>query len=104
MKVVNPELIITGHTYQARDFMPRLSAKLDIPFIPDLVGIENSSYVKQIMNSKLNASISLSTDAALVSFQSATFNEEDIIKGSSSSEKFEIELSLIHISEPTRPY
>ena len=26
VKVVNPEFIITGHTYQARDFMPRLSA------------------------------------------------------------------------------
>ena len=97
VKVVNPELIITGHTYQARDFMPRLSAKLDIPFIPDLVGIENSSYVKQIMNSKLNASISLSTDAALVSFQSATFNEEDIIKGSSSAEKFEVEINKSNI-------
>ena len=58
VKVVNPEFIITGHTYQARDFMPRLSASLDTPFIPDLVSIENSSYIKQIMNSKLNASIS----------------------------------------------
>ena len=92
VKVLNPELIIAGHTYQARDFMPRLSANLDIPFIPDLVGIENSSYVKQIMNSKLNASISLSTAAALVSFQSASFSAESIIKGSSSSEKFEVEI------------
>ena len=97
VKIVNPELIITGHTYQARDFMPRLSANLDIPFMPDLVGIENGSYVKQIMNSKLNASISLSTAAALVSFQSASFSGENIIKGSSSSEKFEVEIEESNI-------
>ena len=28
----SPENIMLGHTYQTRDFAPRLSAKLDIPF------------------------------------------------------------------------
>ena len=96
VKVVNPEFIITGHTYQARDFMPRLSASLDIPFIPDLVSIENSSYIKQIMNSKLNASIS-SNGPVLISFQSASFSEENISKGSSSLEKFEVTLDASNI-------
>ena len=97
VKVVNPKFIITGHTYQARDFMPRLSASLDIPFIPDLVGFENSSYVKQIMNSKLNASISSSEGPLLISFQSASFSEENISKGSSTSEKFEVDLDASNI-------
>ena len=97
VNVVNPEFIITGHTYQARDFMPRLSASLDIPFIPDLVGIENNSYIKQIMNSKLNASISSSNGPVLISFQSASFSEENISKGSSSSEKFEVDLDTSNI-------
>ena len=97
VKVVNPEFIITGHTYQARDFMPRLSASLDIPFIHDLVSIENSSYIKQIMNSKLNASISSSNGPVLISFQSASFSEENISKGSSSSEIFEVDLDTSNI-------
>jgi len=97
VKIVNPEFIIAGHTYQARDFMPRLSASLDIPFIPDLVGFENSSYVKQIMNSKLNASISSSDGPVLISFQSASFSEENISKGSSSSETFEVDLDPSNI-------
>ena len=97
INVVNPEFVITGHTYQARDFMPRLSASLDIPFIPDLVGFENSSYIKQIMNSKLNASISSSNGPVLISFQSASFSEENISKGSSPLEKFEVNLDASNI-------
>ena len=97
VKVVKPEFIITGHTYQARDFMPRLSASLDIPFIPDLVSIEDSSYIKQIMNSKLNASISSSNGPVLISFQSASFSEENISKGSSPLEKFEVTLDASNI-------
>ena len=97
VKVVNPEFIIAGHTYQARDFMPRLSASLDIPFIPDLVSVENSSYTKQIMNSKLNASISSSSGPVLISFQSASFSEENISKGSSPLEKFEVSLDASNI-------
>ena len=89
---ISPNIIITGHTYQARDFMPRVSATLDIPFIPDIVEIENSIYIKQVLNSKLNASISSSSDRVLISFQSASYSEEDIIKGSSRSESFDVDL------------
>ena len=94
---ISPNIIITGHTYQARDFMPRVSAALDIPFIPDIVEIENSIYIKQVLNSKLNASISSSSDRVLISFQSASYSEEDIIKGSSRSESFDVDLDFSSI-------
>ena len=89
---ISPNIIITGHTYQARDFMPRVSAALDIPFIPDIVELENNIYIKQVLNSKLNASISSSSERVLISFQSASYSEEDIIKGSSRSESFDVDL------------
>ncbi|MDC3333802.1 electron transfer flavoprotein subunit alpha/FixB family protein [Candidatus Marinimicrobia bacterium] len=92
VNTISPDIIITGHTYQARDFMPRISAALDIPFIPDIVELENSIYIKQVLNSKLNASISSSSDRVLISFQSASYSEEDIIKGSSRSESFDVDL------------
>lgn len=94
---ISPNVIITGHTYQARDFMPRISASLDIPFIPDVIEIEDNIYIKQVLNSKLNASISSSEEQILVSFQSASFSEEDIIKGPSSSEFFEVSLDASSI-------
>lgn len=89
---VDPKFIIAGHTYQSRDFMPRISAAFDIPMLADLIEVKNDKYVKQIMNSKLNASITSNQDKAILTFQSASFSEEDIIKGSNSLEKFEVTL------------
>ena len=90
IKSMNPSTIIIGHTYQTRDFMPRVSAKLDIPFIPDIVGLEQDSYIKQVLNSKLNASIFSSVDMKILSFQSACFSEEDMASGSSGSENIDV--------------
>ena len=89
---IDPKFIIAGHTYQSRDFMPRISAALDIPMLADLIEVENDKYVKQIMNSKLYASITSNQDKAILTFQSASFSKEDIIKGSNSLEKFDVTL------------
>jgi electron transfer flavoprotein alpha subunit len=36
---VQPSLVLAAHTYQARDFMARLAARLDRPMVPDCVGV-----------------------------------------------------------------
>ena len=87
-----PDMVVIGHTYQTRDFMPRVSARLDIPFIPDIIYVEQDSYTKQVLNSKLNSSVSSSSNKKILSFQSACFSEEDVLTGTSSSENFEIDL------------
>jgi len=89
-----PDMVVIGHTYQTRDFMPRVSARLDIPFIPDIIYVEQDSYTKQVLNSKLNSSVSSSSNKKILSFQSACYNEEDILTGTNSSENFEINLDL----------
>ena len=88
----NPEIIIAGHTYQTRDFMPRVSAQLDIPFIPDIIGVDQGIYTKQVLNSKLNASISSPHEMKILSFQSACFSEDDVISGTSPSEIINVDL------------
>ena len=87
-----PDMVVIGHTYQTRDFMPRVSARLDIPFIPDIIYVGQDSYTKQVLNSKLNSSVSSSSNKKILSFQSACFSEEDVLTGTSSSENFEIDL------------
>ena len=89
-----PDMVVIGHTYQTRDFMPRVSARLDIPFIPDIIYVEQDSYTKQVLNSKLNSLVSSSSNKKILSFQSACYNEEDVLTGTSSSENFEINLDL----------
>ena len=88
----SPTTIVVGHTYQTRDFMPRVSARLDIPFIPDIISLSDEGFVKQVLNAKLNASVSSSSEQMILSFQSAAFNDEEIKAGSSSIRAIDIEL------------
>ena len=92
IRAESPALVVAGHTYQTRDFMPRVSAKLDIPFIPDIVSLSDEGFVKQVLNAKLNASLSSASDQIILSFQSAAFNDEEIKIGSCSARTFDVEL------------
>ena len=92
IRAESPALVVAGHTYQTRDFMPRVSAKLDIPFIPDIVSLSDEGFVKQVLNAKLNASLSSASDQIILSFQSAAFNDEEIKIGSCSARAFDVEL------------
>jgi electron transfer flavoprotein alpha subunit len=89
-----PSKIIIGHTYQTRDFMPRVSAKLNIPFISDIISLDGEQYIKQVLNAKLNASLSTNSDCCILSFQSAAFNEEDLSFGSCQIRSFDVDLDL----------
>ena len=92
IRAESPALVVAGHTYQTRDFMPRVSAKLDIPFIPDIVSLSDEGFVKQVLNAKLNASLSSASDQIILSFQSAAFNDEEIRGGACSATAFDVEL------------
>lgn len=83
-----PKFTIMGHSYMARDFLPRVSVKQDIPFIGDLTSVdfrnERIIYSKQVFNAKFLTNIELDSSIknAILSFQSAAFSSDNIIKGS----------------------
>ena len=100
----SPQTIVIGHSYQTRDFMPRVSAKLDIPFIPDIISMDDG-IVKQVLNAKLNALVTTSADQVILSFQSATFSEEAMVRGSCLTRSIEVNLdSSIVRSEAEDPF
>ena len=92
IQLVEPDIIIAGHSYQTRDFMPRVSARLDIPFISDVTMVEGNNYTKQVINAKLNCTISSSSEKKILSFQSASYSEEDLQNGSSKSQTIDLNL------------
>ena len=105
IEAYSPKIIVAGHTYQTRDFIPRVSAALDIPFIPDIISLSDGGFVKQVLNAKLNASTSFSTDQVIMSFQSAAFSEDNIMSGSCSSNAFDVNLdSTIVRSKSDEPF
>ena len=97
IKEMNPDIIAFSHTYQARDWVPRLSAKLDIPFVSDCIDISKNTngilLTKQMYQGKINADISTS-DPVIVSFQSGAFRADEVIEGNSNSANKTIELNM----------
>lgn len=91
----SPKYIFFGHTYQVRDYVPKISAKLMKPFLADSIAFEvnDDSVVstKQVYNAKLLSDITtLQNPPYLVSFQSATFNSDNIKPGTAQIEEYDV--------------
>ena len=54
---LSPKFVLMGHSFMVRDFLPRVSAKLNVPFVSDIVSVdfnnESPLYSKQVFNAKL---------------------------------------------------
>ena len=90
----SPDFMIFGHTYQTRDWVPRLSARVDFPFISDCINFINDdslNLVRPIYQAKLNEEIKLD-GAGIISFQSGSFSLDDIQEGNSTINKINIDL------------
>lgn len=57
----SPEVVLAAHSYQARDFMARLAARLDRPMIPDCVGMRATEggviYTRPMFQARLTAEV-----------------------------------------------
>ncbi len=98
------DLLVVGHTYEARDWVPRLSARLDIPFISDSVGFKSDNgltLIRSVYQGKFNADVAVSEGKFIVSFQSGAFRGDSIESGSSSIRKLSVDIS--GVSDSIKP-
>jgi len=91
----SPKYIFFGHTYQVRDFVPKLSAKLMKPFLADSVAFETNEdstvLTKQMYNAKLLSDmVPVNEPPYLVSFQSAAFSSNNIKPGNAQIVDYDI--------------
>ena len=104
----NPTYVLFGHTYQVRDYVPRLSAKLNQPFLVDNIAIrvENDQpiFTKQMFNAKLSADVEANGSGPfLVSFQSAAFSMDSAAAGSVSIRESTVQLDTAMIRTKSEP-
>lgn len=93
---LNPDLMVFGHTYETRDWVPRLSARLDKAFVSDCVNVQfesNLHFIRPIYQAKLNEKIKLNNQG-IVSFQAGSYSSENIIEGSCSIEEKSLDLQI----------
>jgi electron transfer flavoprotein alpha subunit len=85
-----PRFLVFSHTYQVRDFAPKLAAALHRGLVSDCLGYRNETgkllFVRQVFQGKYCADIELAGEAPyLVSFQAAAFREDSVERGLSAA-------------------
>jgi len=93
----SPKYVFFGHTYQVRDYVPKISAKLMKPFLVDNVLMnsdeEETVFTKQMFNAKLYSDmIAMDEGPLLISFQSAAYSSDNAAEGSASVRDININL------------
>jgi electron transfer flavoprotein alpha subunit len=85
-----PRLILMPHTYQVRDFAPKLATSMGRTMISDCVGYKAEGgklmFTRQMFQGKFSADVSFTSDAPwFVTFQNGAFRADRIETGESAA-------------------
>lgn len=81
VETLRPAIVVLPHTYQVRDFAPKLATAFEKPFVSDVIGVRGEDggliFVRQLFQGKLNADASIDGGPPhFVSVQSGAFRAD----------------------------
>jgi electron transfer flavoprotein alpha subunit len=77
VRKVNPALVVFGHTYQTRDYAPKLAARFGRILISDVIAGRPPVFVRQMFQGKFNADVRIMGDGPhFVSIQAGAWRAE----------------------------
>src|SRR3989475_9676156 len=84
------KLVLMPHTYQVRDFVPKLATAMDRTVISDCIGYKKEGdklvFTRQMFQGKLAADVSFACDAPwFVTFQNGAFRGDKVEAGSTAA-------------------
>ncbi len=85
-----PKLVLMPHTYQVRDFVPKLATAMGRTAISDCIGYKKDGdrllFTRQMFQGKLSADVSFTCDAPwFVTFQNGAFRVDKLEAGASAA-------------------
>src|SRR5690349_18215801 len=82
-----PAHVVFAHTYQTRDFAPRLAARLDCSIATDCIGVKPGPlFVRPMFQGKVSADVALDGPAPhLITFQIGAFRGDSAKKGAAAA-------------------
>lgn len=109
IRKVQPGFVLFPHTYQVRDFAPKLATRFNQVLISDVIGIRNEGgpvFVRQLFQGKLNADVKPGGPAPqFVSIQAGAFRAEQVQDGTAPPETFTPQLDAGSIrTKPLEPF
>lgn len=109
IKAINPQYMMMAHTYQVRDFAPKLAARFGKEVVGDCIRYKNDSgkltFTRRIFLGKLDADVTIDGDAPyFVTFQSGAFRGDAAAKGGSAAvENLGVEVADLRMT-PEEPF
>ena len=109
IKQTNPQYVVMAHTYQVRDFAPKVAARLGKEVVGDCIRYQNSNgklvFTRRIFLGKLDADVTIEGDAPyFVTFQSGAFRGDNAEKGGNAqTEMTNVEVKDLRMS-PEEPF
>src|SRR5262245_28278587 len=87
-----PRLVVMAHTYQARDYAPRLAARLKTPLVADVIGVKGSgaaaTFLRPMFQGKLVAEVApQGAGPAIITCQIGAFRADGVVKGAAAPVK-----------------
>jgi electron transfer flavoprotein alpha subunit len=110
IKKLEPSYVVFPHTYQVRDFAPRLATRFGQVLLADLVGLRKDGdtfvFVRQLFQGKLNADYGhTGSGPCFLSVQAGAFRAESLEAGSTGVEAFAPQLDANAIrNKPEEPF
>jgi electron transfer flavoprotein alpha subunit len=109
IRKVSPRFVIFPHTYNVRDFAPKVATRFKQVLISDVVDLRGSAtFVRQLFQGKLNADVECAGDGPhFASVQAGAFRADRLASGSSNApvEKIEVQLEAAAIrTKPEAPF
>ncbi len=107
IRATNPEAVVFPHTYQVRDYAPKLATRFGKPFISDVIALQDEGdgkvhLIRQLFQGKLNADVPPGVPPVFLSVQAGAFRarESAVI---ASAEPFPLSLASDQIRSQTEP-
>jgi len=107
VEYAKPAYVVFPHTYQVRDFAPRLATRFHQVLISDVTGIESGpKFIRQLLQGKLNAEYhQTGKGPCFLSVQAGAFRADEAVKGETVLEPFLPKLESAQIrTQPGEPF
>lgn len=108
IKAHNPQYVVMSHTYQVRDFAPKVAARLGREVVGDCIRYKADGgklvLTRRIFLGKLDADVTVGGDAPyFITFQSGAFRGDNAAKGSAAIESMEVVVKDLRMT-PEEPF
>ncbi len=108
IKAENPAFVVMSHTYQVRDFAPKIAARFGTEVVGDVIRYTNNggslTFTRRIFLGKLDADVTIGgTGPHFVTFQSGAYRGDSAAKGSAAVETVDVSVGEIRM-KPEAPF